>query len=195
MIALEPEAASIFCRKSRYSQLQEGGGEETCVEDGLTIGSQYMVVDCGGGTVDVTIHEVLGEGGLKEVEAASGDAMGSVAVDEKFENRLQEIFGEKFVETFKRKRPIGWVSHVLHSLFSNNAHITSSQVDLMIAWESRKRSTNPDRVSPLNVTLPFSFIELHRKHRGFSVETALRNYNNPNITWSSQVCENLVIKV
>ena len=61
------------------------------------------------------------------------------------------------------------------------------QVDMMIAWESRKRSTNPGRVSPLNVALPFSFIDLHRKLRGFSVETALRNYADSNIKWSPQV--------
>ena len=109
VIALEPEAASIFCRKSRHSQLLDGSSNETRVEDSLLIGSQYMVVDCGGGTVDVTVHEVLCEGGLKEVEAASGDAMGSVAVDRKFEDLLHKIFGEKFIEAFKRKRPIGWV--------------------------------------------------------------------------------------
>ena len=69
-----------------------------------------MVVDCGGGTVDVTIHEVLGNGGLKEVEAASGDALGSVAVDQQFKNLLKKIFGDKYIEIFKHKRPVGWVS-------------------------------------------------------------------------------------
>uniref|UniRef100_H2ZCP8 Heat shock protein 12B n=1 Tax=Ciona savignyi TaxID=51511 RepID=H2ZCP8_CIOSA len=167
VIALEPEAASIFCRKVRYSQLSSTSSDDMTVEDSLTVGSQYMVVDCGGGTVDVTIHEVLGGGGLKEVEAASGDVMGSVAVDQQFENLLRKIFGAKFVENFQRKRPIGWV-------------------DLMIAWESRKRSTCPDRVSPLNVALPFSFIDLHRKVRGFTVETALRNFSDQNIKWSPQ---------
>uniref|UniRef100_H2XLJ5 Heat shock 70kDa protein 12A n=3 Tax=Ciona intestinalis TaxID=7719 RepID=H2XLJ5_CIOIN len=167
VIALEPEAASIFCRKSRYSQLSGASSEDMTVEDTLTVGSQYMVVDCGGGTVDVTIHEVLSGGGLKEVEAASGDVMGSVAVDQQFENLLRKIFGGKFIENFQRKRPIGWV-------------------DMMIAWESRKRSTGPDRVSPLNVALPFSFIDLHRKVRGFTVETSLRNFADQNIKWSAQ---------
>ena len=69
-----------------------------------------MVVDCGGGTVDVTIHEVLGGGGLKEVEAASGDAMGSVSVDQQFKNLLRKIFSDKFIDFFKSKRPVGWVS-------------------------------------------------------------------------------------
>ena len=111
VIALEPEAASIFCRKSRYSQLQDAtSADESRVEETLTIGSQYMVVDCGGGTVDVTIHEVLSGGGLKEVEAASGDAMGSVAVDLQFKQLLRKIFGDKFIDIFKLKRPVGWVS-------------------------------------------------------------------------------------
>jgi len=107
---LEPEAASIFCRKLRLSQVQGDLKDDLTVEETLTIGNQYMVVDCGGGTVDVTIHEVLSGGGLKEVEAASGDALGSVAVDKQFENLLRKIFGFKFIDTFQRKRPIGWVS-------------------------------------------------------------------------------------
>jgi len=46
---------------------------------------------------------------------------------------------------FKSKRPAGWV-------------------DLMIAFESRKRAANPHKTSALNVSLPFSFIDCHKKH-------------------------------
>ncbi len=39
-----------------------------------------MVVDCGGGTVDITVHEITNsEGQLKEVFKATGGAYGSVS--------------------------------------------------------------------------------------------------------------------
>ncbi|RUS20708.1 hypothetical protein BC938DRAFT_475515 [Jimgerdemannia flammicorona] len=44
MFALEPEAASLWCLASGGISLKEK--------------DVYMVVDCGGGTVDITIHEV-----------------------------------------------------------------------------------------------------------------------------------------
>ena len=110
VIALEPEAASLWCRKSRRAQLKTGSTDTLLVEETLGIGSHYMVVDCGGGTCDVTVHEVLSAGVLKEVEAASGDAIGSVAVDKEFESLLKKVFGTEFIDTYKDERPIGWVS-------------------------------------------------------------------------------------
>ena len=46
---------------------------------------RYMVVDCGGGTVDITVHEMSKEGGkLKELFKATGGPFGSTTVDEAF---------------------------------------------------------------------------------------------------------------
>lgn len=85
----------------------------------------------------------------------SGGPYGSLGVDYEFEKLLCKIFGEDFIEQFKIKRPAAWV-------------------DLMIAFESRKRAAAPDRTNPLNITLPFSFIDYYKKFRGHSVEHALR---------------------
>lgn len=39
----------------------------------LCAGDRYVVVDCGGGTVDLTVHQIrLPEGHLKELYKASG---------------------------------------------------------------------------------------------------------------------------
>jgi len=63
-----------------------------------------------------------------------------------FEKMLANIFGRDFIETYKLRRPSGWT-------------------DLMVAFESRKRSASPNKNHPLNVCLPFSFIEQHKKLR------------------------------
>ena len=131
-----------------------------------------MVVDCGGGTVDITVHEITNnEGHLKELFKATGGPYGSVsksepevtsldnaiqlqfsAVDEAFKNLLQDIFGEDVIEAFQRKRPAGFV-------------------DLMIAFESRKRGCTPTKLTPLNIALPFSFIDFYRRHKGKDVRS------------------------
>ena len=49
----------------------------------LLSGGQYMVVDCGGGTVDITVHEVSNkEGHIKEVFKATGGPYGSTSKHE-----------------------------------------------------------------------------------------------------------------
>lgn len=84
-----------------------------------------------------------------------GGPYGSLGIDYEFEKLLCKIFGQDFIDQFKIKRPAAWV-------------------DLMIAFESRKRAATPDRSNPLNINLPFSFIDYYKKFRGHSVEHALR---------------------
>ncbi|KAG2462915.1 HS12A protein, partial [Polypterus senegalus] len=205
IIALEPEAASIYCRKLRLHQMIDlsnkmavnGISPAETVASGMTQakehvrrnrqsrtflvenvigelwseleeGDRYVVVDCGGGTVDLTVHQIrLPEGHLKELYKASGGPYGSVGVDYEFEKLLCKIFGDDFIDQFKIKRPAAWV-------------------DLMIAFESRKRAAAPDRTNPLNINLPFSFIDYYKKFRGHSVEHALRKSNVDFVKWSSQ---------
>jgi len=43
-------------------------------------GQRYMVVDCGGGTVDITVHQIMDVDGqhLKELHRATGGPFGSI---------------------------------------------------------------------------------------------------------------------
>ncbi len=38
-------------------------------------------------------------------------------------------------------------------------------VDLMIAFEARKRTASPFKNNPLNISLPFSFIDFYKKKK------------------------------
>lgn len=67
-----------------------------------------------------------------------------------FEKLLSDIFGEDFMDQFKSKRPAGYV-------------------DLMAAFESRKRSASPLQTSTSNISLPFSFINFFKKTKGITV--------------------------
>lgn len=41
-------------------------------------GTRYIVVDCGGGTVDITVHELDSSGKLAELHKATGGPYGSI---------------------------------------------------------------------------------------------------------------------
>ncbi|KAL3183029.1 hypothetical protein MRX96_006819 [Rhipicephalus microplus] len=180
IIALEPEAASVYCRKLRMHQLvpeaparvhlfREAAPElntEPAVDE--RPGTKYMVVDCGGGTVDITVHELHDQHGtLKELHKATGGPCGSLGIDREFERLLRAIFSSDFMDQFKLKRPAAYV-------------------DLMVAFEARKRNATPDKDTPLNISLPFSFIDYYKKCKGTTVEQAIKRYGNKEVKWSSQ---------
>ena len=188
LIALEPEAASIYCRKLKQRELvadedlgspnmhhlrTNSPGRKGMLASGVPVsaefktGTRYMIVDCGGGTVDLTVHEMEDTGTLKELYKASGGAWGAIGVDTEFENLLIKIFGIDFVVSFKNTKPAGWV-------------------DLMIAFEAKKRTASPSKSNPLNISLPFSFIEHYSKLKGHTVEHAVKRFGNKDIKWSAQ---------
>ncbi|KAK2840493.1 hypothetical protein Q5P01_014233 [Channa striata] len=103
VIALEPEAASLWCKKLSANGFitEEHGGEAL----DQSAGTQYIVVDCGGGTIDVTVHEVLDGGAVKELLKASGNDLGGQTVDRKFHQFLREIFSDGVWVEYERLHP------------------------------------------------------------------------------------------
>ncbi len=67
-------------------------------------------------------------------------------MDQEFEKLMSNIFGKDIMEDFKIKRPAGYV-------------------DLMIAFEARKRTASPFKNNSLNISLPFSFIDFYKKKK------------------------------
>ncbi|XP_071090919.1 serine-rich adhesin for platelets-like isoform X2 [Haliotis cracherodii] len=183
LIALEPEAASIYCRKLRMYQLIPEYPERlplqspryslpVPINDGLACtdvrdGTRYMVVDCGGGTVDITVHELGNDNKLTELYKATGGPYGATAVDDEFVNLLCDIFGHDFIAHYRAKYPVGWVN-------------------LMINFESRKRSASPYKNNSLNVSLPFTFIDYFKKQKGGHIDSVVKRYGNKEICWSSE---------
>ncbi|KAH3835271.1 heat shock 70 kDa protein 12B-like [Dreissena polymorpha] len=99
LIALEPEAASLCCRHSPMTSLK---GSQKFMP--FQPGTKYLIFDAGGGTIDITVHEVMPGGGLKELYAANGGDWGGTFVDRAFRNLLAEIVGNDImtgIETSK----------------------------------------------------------------------------------------------
>lgn len=72
-------------------------------------------------------------------------------MDQEFEKVMNQIFGKDFLDDFQMKRPAGYV-------------------DLMIAFEARKRTASPFKNNALNISLPFSFIDFYKKKKVYDNE-------------------------
>eukprot|EP00479_Gromia_sphaerica_P007650 TRINITY_DN2623_c0_g1_i1.p1 TRINITY_DN2623_c0_g1~~TRINITY_DN2623_c0_g1_i1.p1 ORF type:complete len:207 (+),score=29.66 TRINITY_DN2623_c0_g1_i1:306-926(+) len=79
LLALEPEAASLAVR----AEYKERGQ--------LKEGSKYIIVDCGGGTVDFACHEIHNNC-IRETHPACGGPWGSTYIDMEFEKFMVTLF-------------------------------------------------------------------------------------------------------
>ncbi|XP_052673407.1 heat shock 70 kDa protein 12A-like [Crassostrea angulata] len=107
-IALEPEAASMYCKRLPIEMLNDNLRVQNEGFQFFSQGNQYLVLDAGGGTVDITVHEVLSGDRIKELHKASGGAWGGTYVDENFFDIIKEAVGKEKFESFKKEDLAGY---------------------------------------------------------------------------------------
>ena len=102
MIALEPECAALFVREQQDEH-----------PNPALLATHYAVVDCGGGTVDISYHCIEkkkdGSMAIKELAPPSGGPYGGTLVDGALELLLDKIFGVGFSEKLKRHYGDVWM--------------------------------------------------------------------------------------
>ncbi|PKC57608.1 hypothetical protein RhiirA1_446129 [Rhizophagus irregularis] len=85
----EPEASAIYCMS-------------TLEEHGLTIGAKYLIVDCGGGTVDLTVRKLLSESRLREMTISTCGYYGGSYVDKNFLEFFESKVGKSAMDMLKK---------------------------------------------------------------------------------------------
>ena len=150
-IALEPEAASIFCRHLPVDKFEDLSGDNIAK---YPPGTKYMILDAGGGTIDITIHEITSSGNLKEIKAASGGGWGGILVDKAFEDLLIDILGKDVYGEFLKKETEDWI-------------------DLGRTFELKKKTIDPRKDNRINMKLPLSLIRLFQKKKGKALEDTI----------------------
>ena len=105
-------------------------------------GEPYIIVDAGGGTVDLvaqmlTVEDTTGAVGLKELVAGSGDTCGGVYVDQAFKAFLADYVGAKAINDLQTDKP-------------------DEYIKLMRAWEEIKRTFAGNEEAALDLDLPKS---------------------------------------
>jgi hypothetical protein len=141
MMVLEPEAAAVFCLKKSQCKVVEG--------------DTMLIVDCGGGTVDLSVHQVeksvlrASRGALSQSTVHTGGPYGSIVLNGRFAELLGEIFSHDFMDAIRGDSP-----RAFYDLIG-------------VQWEESKCGMN-DLTTPINITPPQEFRSL-MKQRGISI--------------------------
>jgi len=159
IIALEPEAAAVYCRQRKLREFVEEKGEETVKDSLVPANTQYLVIDNGGGTMDVTAHEIDEDDNIKEIYHATGGDFGGTKVDKQFQDLLDEVFGEELMDEFRRSHPSDWL-------------------ELMNDFEVKKRADRVMEGELTRIRLPANFINLLRHENGADDNRIIRRRYN-----------------
>ncbi|CAG8609893.1 15214_t:CDS:2 [Funneliformis mosseae] len=124
----EPEAAAIHCRDSLG-------------EHDLTCGTIFMIVDCGGGTVDLTTRKLLDGNRLGEVTERIGDFCGSSFVDGEFIKYLRRELGNEAINLL-RDNFYGQMQFLVQS-FCQNAKLPFTGDDQNFCYEINLEEVSP----------------------------------------------------
>ncbi|KAK3585488.1 hypothetical protein CHS0354_003336, partial [Potamilus streckersoni] len=152
-IALEPEVASIYCKAGiKDCAFEKKDAERIGI---LKKNTKYMILDLGGGTADITCHEVLEDGNLAELHHATGGNYGGTNVDEAFRQLLVKIFGTNVIKEFKR-------------LYLDD------YLELLAIFERKKRLFD-GKSDKVIFSFPYRLLELHESLCGVDIKRDVWN--------------------
>ncbi|XP_062599964.1 heat shock 70 kDa protein 12A-like [Saccostrea cucullata] len=160
LIAPEPMVGLLYCKK--LPMQSEGGVQGFGV---FSKGSKYLVLDCGGGTIDITVYEVQHNLNLKELYKASGGSGGGTHLDEAFRQMLIKIVGAPILNDFARS-------------------YTDDYMDLFREFETKKRNFTGNKKDKVNIRIPISLVETFEEDTGEDIKEATENTTySGKITW------------
>ncbi|XP_060068866.1 heat shock 70 kDa protein 12B-like [Ylistrum balloti] len=151
-LALEPEAASLYCR---YVPAYEHGTTSQSCEDLTRLGTsnadhfnnfgpgtKYIILDLGGGTVDVTFHIIREDGSLQELHQPSGGYWGGTLVDSEFSKLILRVLGDSVMM---------------------RAHIEYPQemLEFMSEFEVKKRTFRCGQTNGVLIKIPTCLVDLY----------------------------------
>ena len=100
-LVLEPEAAAMSCQK----EILNIETSQSAIKQNRT--HCYLVVDCGGGTIDIAAHKLTrttdGTITIEEIHKVHGGLYGGFGVNDEFENLLKGLFQLSTEEMKKMK--------------------------------------------------------------------------------------------
>ena len=111
-LALEPESGAIYSQHDVSKAIVSSG-----------IASQfkskkYMVIDVGGGTVDITAHHE-DDGGIEVIVSPTGNCWGGTKVNEEFVKLLEAIVDDKGLDRFLASTSESTEKQVIHKIIFN----------------------------------------------------------------------------
>lgn len=114
-----------------------------------------------GGTLDVTVHQLLETGAIREIYKATGGGSGGQNVNRQFRALLESIFTKRLIENYARQNPVDWLY-------------------LMNDFEVKKRGKRLCEGGTTRVRLPNSFIGKFPSHTGWDINTVIQQHYSLN---------------
>ena len=131
VLALEPECAALYCQQLTNDKMANHCRVQKNLD--YSISNSYMVLDIGGGTVDVAVYNSQSENIFESVLPPTGNDWGGTKVNEEYSKLLQEIVADPEFKRFSEMPQQGAqnqaaiTTHIYHDfesakvLFCNNA--------------------------------------------------------------------------
>ena len=155
-LALEPECAAIYCQTMSSRQQVA----TYCQAEMPYHSTCYLVVDIGGGTVDISAHRLspTQDRHVQVVHPPTGNDCGGSKVNKNFENFLESLVHDKgFSKYLQSKNP---ATNAKHSADLNELVNRIFEYQKVIFGRRGGVGLRPD--SKLTIRLPFSFIDMYK---------------------------------
>ncbi|XP_053399692.1 heat shock 70 kDa protein 12B-like [Mercenaria mercenaria] len=159
-LALEPEAASIWCQ-GIHTEVQRNF--DTTDLGISAVGTRYMIVDLGGGTADITVHEKRHNNTLLEIHKATGGAWGGTEVDKNYIQLLAKIIGPNEWKKYEQKE-------------------LEDILDIHRDFETKKRNISTISSGQITVKMPSSLKDAYEHNGKRSISDVEERFNR-NIDW------------
>ncbi|KAL3871164.1 hypothetical protein ACJMK2_039180 [Sinanodonta woodiana] len=148
-LALEPEVASLYCNTIPLASPDDDGAGVL-----LHSGAKYVLIDAGGGTIDIIAHEVMNDGSLNEIHQSNGGPWGGTAVDKEYFNFLKDLIGNSVFDNFKKQH-------------------MDDYIYLCREFEQKKKTIKPEDVSKVTTPLPGSLKNLFENEKHQDLATSI----------------------
>ena len=116
-LALEPESAALYSQENVVDQIKRNPSAAV-----ISRPTEYMVIDIGGGTVDITAHIEVG-GAIQVDNTPTGNAWGGTQVNEAFSKMLQDIVSDpdfnKFLSKGNHSQKMATLNKILYVQFED----------------------------------------------------------------------------
>lgn len=170
-LALEPESASLYC----HEMLKRGLVAPFCDNpSGPFAPHSYLLVDIGGGTVDISAHKVIDRNEnnnpvIEELHIAVGNDCGGTRVNQQFAKFLEGLVDDtnfsKFIETADVEVNIRnkcELNHLINVVFEEQKLVFGR-----LPVENRREVV---------VQLPVSMLDIYEQNMRFGIKTAFSSH-------------------
>ena len=135
-MALEPESAAFFCQETVVKQKQHS-------DRAIDLPTEYMVIDVGGGTVDITAHMTV-NGEVTVLNIPTGNESGGTKVNKAFSKLMEKILDDQGFKKFRSSRDHSQQIAILNKIFYSE-------------FESQKTAFGQGNLEDIAIGLPSRF--------------------------------------